>query len=306
MCAKPNLDTLDARALARALLDGDRVDIAPVRTMGMNTHAYRVDNGGRAWCLRIGGSIQGFARDRWAHQKLGDKLSVPRVFEIGHLDDRSAFCLSEWMPGETLQDLTAADVDRVLPAVFQAWSTMSGCDISNISGYGAIDTESEAASHESWQAWLRHAAEHVHYWDDAWTASRTGSIARLLRTYDKLIDLCPDVRRLVHGDWGCNNMLADGPQVTGVLDWDKATIGDPLYDVARRFWATWPPVATCVTRQADYCDHLFGNAPNYRNRVLCYDLHTGLGEIGDALADGDHKLADWALARCIELAQQGT
>jgi aminoglycoside phosphotransferase (APT) family kinase protein len=39
----------------------------------------------------------------------------------------------------------------------------------------------------------------------------------------------------VHGDFGSNNVLADGEHITGVVDWSEAMIGDPLYDVANIF-----------------------------------------------------------------------
>jgi len=37
---------------------------------------------------------------------------------------------------------------------------------------------------------------------------------------------------LVHGDFRVGNMLVDGDEITAVLDWELARIGDPLYDLA--------------------------------------------------------------------------
>lgn len=43
----------------------------------------------------------------------------------------------------------------------------------------------------------------------------------------------PDVPEttLVHGDFRIGNMLVDGDELAGVLDWELARIGDPLYDL---------------------------------------------------------------------------
>jgi aminoglycoside phosphotransferase (APT) family kinase protein len=54
----------------------------------------------------------------------------------------------------------------------------------------------------------------------------------------------PDVAaRLIHGDWRLDNLvldLADEPRITGVLDWEMATVGDPLMDVGASlaYWIT--------------------------------------------------------------------
>ncbi|WP_439897592.1 phosphotransferase, partial [Escherichia coli] len=51
---------------------------------------------------------------------------------------------------------------------------------------------------------------------------------------------CPNVRALVHADFGSNNVLTDGHRITGVIDWSEAMYGDPLYDIANiLFWRPW-------------------------------------------------------------------
>jgi hygromycin-B 4-O-kinase len=303
MGRQPDLNGLDISALAKELLGSDCVVLSLVQTEGMETHAYRVASSGRVGCLRIGRSTWGFTKDRWAHEMLGDRVPVPRIWELGVLDDEYAFCLSEWMPGQTLQDLTTTEVERALPAVFDAWSVIAGWDVEHISGFGDFDAETQLAPYGSWHEFLQAPALKATSWESAWTQPRSRQLAELLDTYNALIGQCPDERRLVHGDWGSNNLLVADGRVTAVLDWENAATGDPLYDVATRFWTTWPPVTTCMTPQASYCDALFGDQPGYRDRARCYDLHRGLHSIDAALAHGDHAFADWAFRRSYELAQ---
>ena len=49
--------------------------------------------------------------------------------------------------------------------------------------------------------------------------------------------------RLIHGDWRFDNLvidLAEPPRIVGVLDWEMATIGDPLMDLgaSMAYWVT--------------------------------------------------------------------
>lgn len=54
----------------------------------------------------------------------------------------------------------------------------------------------------------------------------------------------PDVAaRLIHGDWRFDNLvldLAGEPRIAGVLDWEMATVGDPLMDLGASlaYWIT--------------------------------------------------------------------
>jgi hygromycin-B 4-O-kinase len=136
-----------------------------------------------------------------------------------------------------------------------------------------------------------------------WASAREAELGIVFDTYERLDDRIPPEHRLVHGDWGANNLLVADGRITGILDWEATTLGDPLRDVAGRFWATWPPAVTCMTRQAAYAERHLGHLPHYRDRVLHHDLGTGLSEIGEALTDGDEQFADWALTRCLELLE---
>ncbi len=41
-----------------------------------------------------------------------------------------------------------------------------------------------------------------------------------------------------HGDWTAGNLLAVGPDITAVLDWEAAHLGDPLRELARAAWGS--------------------------------------------------------------------
>ena len=75
-------------------------------------------------------------------------------------------------------------------------------------------------------------------WYGSWTASAEGARyddERVHELHDLLVANAPEQGpgRIVHGDYGLHNcMLAPDGSVAAVLDWEIATLGDPLADFA--------------------------------------------------------------------------
>lgn len=86
--------------------------------------------------------------------------------------------------------------------------------------------------------------------NDAWTR-------RALTLRDALVRTVPPQQghSVVHGDFYSNNWVSDSAVLSGVVDWEIATVGPPLLDLAwlmmiydpqcwgitRRAWMTWSP-----------------------------------------------------------------
>jgi hygromycin-B 4-O-kinase len=232
--------------------------------------------------LRINPSLRGFEKDRWAAETVGERVPVPAVAALGQIDGEHAYCITDWAPGVTLEDLPDDDVAALVAEVHAAWAGIAGSDVSAIDGFGDFDAQGEAAA-ASWREVL------LGTFDAAGDASRP-----LLATYRELIERCPEERGLVHGDFGSDNVLAHAGRISAILDWDNTMVGDPLYDVANtRFWSTY---LSCMQVQADHFDRVLGATPDYDARVICYALRIGIEEVR-----GGGDTAAWALARCREL-----
>lgn len=67
------------------------------------------------------------------------------------------------------------------------------------------------------------------------TAEQADAIANLFSDNNPLLALSQAV--LVHNDFADWNLLTDGQDVTGILDWDECVAGDPLSDIA--CWSTF-------------------------------------------------------------------
>jgi aminoglycoside phosphotransferase (APT) family kinase protein len=77
----------------------------------------------------------------------------------------------------------------------------------------------------------------VNGWIERYQRSRTGDVAEVERLSGWLSDEVPPSPppTVVHNDFKLNNVLLDmddSRRITAVLDWEMATVGDPLSDVA--------------------------------------------------------------------------
>lgn len=62
-------------------------------------------------------------------------------------------------------------------------------------------------------------------------------LRHLWEAVSALLGYIPSKRHLVHGDYGHNNLLIEGGQVTAVIDWGEGAYGDYVYGVAwLDFW----------------------------------------------------------------------
>lgn len=75
----------------------------------------------------------------------------------------------------------------------------------------------------------------VKRWKTQLDASRSRNIAGIDELYARLVDQVPtpSAYAVVHGDYRLDNLLVDDDdEIAAVVDWEMATLGDPLTDVA--------------------------------------------------------------------------
>ncbi len=106
------------------------------------------------------------------------------------------------------------------------------------------------------------------------TAGRLGDLGPI---HDWLLAHLPpeEGRTLVHGDYGFHNLLVDPGRsdVTAVLDWELATIGDPLSDVVS-FAKGWGPDAA-PPNPANRWSRSDGRPPTQDEVIGWYESATG-------------------------------
>ena len=153
-------------------------------------------------------------------------VPVPRV--VAFCDDADIagepFLLTERVDGVCLMDSSAQATYEIDAA------RLGGHAIDVLADLHAIDWREFGLTSAPGSYLDRQIAR----WDDQLartpTAHRLGDLSPLKRW---LLAHRPsgEQRVIVHGDFGFHNLLVERDRVTAVLDWELATIGDPLVDV---------------------------------------------------------------------------
>ncbi|SEE08967.1 Phosphotransferase enzyme family protein [Ruania alba] len=100
--------------------------------------------------------------------------------------------------------------------------------------------------------------------------------------------------RLVHGDFGMHNILWDGQEITGVIDWDHAAWGDPAIDIA-------PLIGTFGA-----ADLRSAFEPAILERALVHRATLPLQVAAAATIVGNRALCDHALRNFCTRSEAGT
>ncbi len=271
---------------------------------GEDSQAFYFESDDKCYVLRINKSDYGFRKDAYAYDNFASvKIPIPKVFQIGKIDTDHFYCISQFIDGQILQYLDKEGVKTLLPATLEMQRTIAGIDISHTVGYGELDLAGNGKS-SSWQEWL---LAHISLPDFNWEAiTSKGVIERsfLHKVFDafkRLVDQTPSKRQLIHGDFGSNNLLTRDGKIVAVLDWDAASYGDWLFDVAGAYY--WRDHLLCMNLAADYYESQLNHLPNYRSRVNCYQLRAALIEMYVQSHRGEREKLQWHVERCQKVLE---
>ncbi len=101
-----------------------------------------------------------------------------------------------------------------------------------------------------------HMARQLRRWKIQWDQSTSTEITAVDELHDRLVDRIPAQQRatIVHGDFRLGNMICapDTGEIRAVLDWELATLGDPLIDFSWML-SSWsePASPSAATRGAE-------------------------------------------------------
>jgi hygromycin-B 4-O-kinase len=220
-------------------------DLSPI-TLGEWSTVYSFEKEGKAFVVRFSDYREDFAKDRIAYSYNSPGLPVPRIIQIGEAFG-GHFVISEKSPGIPIDLLDSAEMQRVIPAVFDLLDALRTADISGSEGYGSW-SEDRKGAHASWkQALLDIAsdtpAKRIHGWKNKLSASvGLEAFSHLQQKLTSLTDSCPEERHLIHSDLLHYNLLIANNEITAVLDWGNSLYGDFLYELAWfTFWSSWHP-----------------------------------------------------------------
>jgi aminoglycoside phosphotransferase (APT) family kinase protein len=206
---------------------------------GRSNLTYLLTDGRSRWVLRrppLGGltpSAHDMAREYRVVAALRD-TGVPVARAVAHSDDPAVigapFAIVEHVAGRVLRThddlaaLTDADLDRCAAALIDALVALHAVDPDAV-GLGAFGRPKGYLERQ------------VRRWYDQWTRVATREMADIETLHAGLAASCPEETgaAIVHGDFRVDNAILDAADVgtvRAIVDWEMATLGDPLADLA--------------------------------------------------------------------------
>jgi aminoglycoside phosphotransferase (APT) family kinase protein len=237
------VEGLDLPALERFFADRvpgfrGRLD-ATLMSGGRSNLTYLLTHGDGTWVLRrppLGG-LTPSAHDMLREYRVvaalsGSGVPVARAVTSSDADGPLGvqFAVVEFVAGsvirteEELAALCAADVERCAFALVDVLARLHAVDPAEV-GLGDFGRP---------QGYL---ARQVRRWNDQWQRVRTRDLPDADDLYARLAEACPPESgaSIVHGDFRIDNVILapdDPATVRAVVDWEMATLGDPIADLA--------------------------------------------------------------------------
>ncbi|QAY72179.1 phosphotransferase family protein [Agromyces protaetiae] len=209
---------------------------------GRSNLTYRVDGAARPLVLRRPplGHVLASAHDMFREHRVisalaGTGVPVPPVVDV--VDDTETqlvtgtpFFVMEFVEGRVL-------ASRTQNAAFSpAGLARLGANLAEtLADLHAVDPA--AVGLESFGKPEGYLARQMSTWHRQYEASRSRELPELDRLLEALGDRLPENPRtgIVHGDYRLDNAIVAGegdePRIVAVLDWEMATLGDPLVDL---------------------------------------------------------------------------
>ena len=183
---------------------------------GLVVRLPRVFDDGTTWAGR------GVDRDREWLPRLAPLLPVrvPRLVEKGQPDEGypAAWGVYEWLPGELPEVERLADAESLARALAAFVLALRAVEL------GGGPESARGSSLERWDAPVRAALPELAGEIDAVAALEAWERALAAPAWD-------GAHVWVHGDLMPANLLLEGAELTGVLDWGGAGLGDPAIDL---------------------------------------------------------------------------
>lgn len=268
---------------------------------GETSQAFSFSSKDREFVIRVHSKKHGFEKDRYAHDHFNSqRIPIPKTFQIGQLSNKFYCSITQKAEGKIIDHFEKEEIRQFIPELINVLDSIHGFNIGDTQ-FGDWEIDGKAPE-TSWKNYLLKLVEEFEDYKNKTpenTLLEQEVVHKILARYKQLVGYCPNIRHLVHGDYGFNNLLSDGKKITSVIDWELSKYGDFLYDVAwLSFWETTIDYADIFLKHYQEKDV---SVPNLHERILCYKLHFGLGALGFFSDSEQDKSYKWAKERLLGL-----
>lgn len=256
-------------------------DIQSLTTIkeGETSQAFSFSSKDSEFIIRVNPKKHGFEKDKYAYEHFNSqKVPIPKTFQIGQLSDNFYYSITEKAMGKVIDHFEKEEIRRFIPELIAVLDSIHSFDIGETQ-FGDWEVDGKALE-TSWKNYLHKLIRRFEGYENKTPGStllEPAIVQKLVARYKELVDYCPNIRHLVHADYGFNNLLSDGKKITGVIDWELSKYGDFIYDIAwLSFWETAIDYADIFLK---HYQKMNVSVPNFQERLLCYKLHFGLGAL---------------------------
>lgn len=246
-----------------------------------------------ALVMRIRSSEKDLLADRYAYANFSSTLPVPMFKQIGRFDDTTYYCITELIQGRMLNSLSEDEFNQYLPVVQQSLADTFYMDISTTSGYGNVNSETGNGSDISWKKSLENELGKLDIDSLKQNAKNInlpdGLVDRFVDQFRTNLPYVSEVRRLLHGDPGWDNMLVSEGRVVAVIDWEQMAYGDWVRDFSRFSYSGLSSYGDII----EFANRFNLEAESIRERVAAYWAINALRDIEFADRHPSDKVANW-------------
>jgi hygromycin-B 4-O-kinase len=272
---------------------------------GSQAFSFSVTN--KPYVIRVNSRNYSFLKDQFAVKYFQSELvPIPKIVEVGMLNDKYHYALSERVPGKRLDEFSEEEQAVIRPQLFETLEAIHATDISFSTGYGHWN-ENGIAPRSAWKEVIVGLDGYATGKEGRPNFFETTFLEKEVwdKVYGEIVKLVPFIseeRHLLHGDYGFDNMLSDGKKISGVIDWGESSYGDFLYDYA---WLSyWSKDQAYRTFSKEYFTSENIEVPHFEERMKCYELHIGLGALGFYAFSEQRETYEWNKARLLGLLNQ--
>ena len=271
-------------------------------TDGEGSQGFFFSSNNRDYVIRVNRRLNGFEKDKYAYEHFYSKdIPIPKTNLLGKLNKNLYFSITERAKGKLLSDCSEKEKYSSMPSIIKTLDAIHTVNISNTQGFGSFDSQGKA----NFQSCADALTEQITRMPEGFKKEADNELLEkdvieyLLKKYKALLKYCPEIKYLVHGDFGSNNATVDNHQITGVFDWELALYGDFLYDVAwLDFWGG------NIDFKGIFLKHYQEkgvDTENYEERILCYKLNFGIGALMFYVNSGQEKKYLYAKAELMKI-----
>ena len=241
----------------------------------------------REYIIRFNTRKIDFEKDKYCSENFSsNKIPIPGLLKIGKAGAKSYYAISEKCKGQLIDDFDNSSMEKLLIKVFNLMFEIKSVLLTE-DGYGEFDKNGKA-DYGSWRSYIL-------------SAPQTDDVSKML--YEKILQLiiyCPEERYLIHGDLGFNNILSDGKNITGIIDWGDAKYGDFVYDMSWiSFWLSEIPYEKLFKI---YINERNIFIKDYQERMLCYKFFLAIKVLYFLKRTGDLKTYNWVKDKILMIA----